>query len=118
MRMSRGGPIAGPIYYLAVLDAAGTALLTDASYSACSRGAAIAVDSSGYIHAAGAGGVVGMFGRTPDTSGLFGIANAAGDSITSLSRPADSSRSAAGTWAMRFGWTSYVRLFHTWPKTR
>lgn len=99
-----GGAYVNPAAdYLLGLNAAGSSTVLDSTYANGSRGTAIALDASGRLHAAGASGVVTVVDRTPPSSGLSGVANAAG--------PAVAGRVAAGELISIYGWNLGNQVF-------
>jgi uncharacterized protein (TIGR03437 family) len=92
-----GGPIGdSPSDYITAVNQNGTAVVFDSTYARGSRGAGIVLDTSLHIHAAGAGGVVTIVEQTLPPSGLSGVANAAGLSV--------SGRVAPGELISIYGW--------------
>jgi uncharacterized protein (TIGR03437 family) len=64
--------------YIAALNSSGSELEMNNGYALESRGAAIALEASSRIHAAGAGGLVTVFDPDEPPSGIAGLLNAAG----------------------------------------
>ena len=72
-----------PVDYITTVNPAGSALVSDTTYANGSRGAALAIDPSGRLHAAGSAALVPLIDRsTPSPSGVSGVANAAGPSLS------------------------------------
>lgn len=76
--------------YILKLNGSGTALLQDSSYPTGSRGSAIVMDESGRIHASGGQtGLVTVLGKPQTPSVLYGVASAAGSSVTGRVAPGE-----------------------------
>jgi uncharacterized protein (TIGR03437 family) len=76
--------------FVAELNTAGSALLYSSRYPATTVAAALAIDPSGTVHAAGGTGLVSAF--TPSASAaasIFGLANAAGGDLSGRVAPAE-----------------------------
>jgi uncharacterized protein (TIGR03437 family) len=82
--------------FITVVNANGSALLSDAVYPLGSRGRRLAFDSVGLIHAAGDAGLLTIVDRASAPSGLGGVANAAGTTIAG--------RVAPGELISLYGW--------------
>ena len=90
--------------YIVQLHPAGTALLRDNRYPEGSRSAHIVLDTNHGIHASGGNtGVVTVLSPALASSGLYGVANAAGTAVTG--------RVAAGELISIYGWSLGDRVF-------
>jgi uncharacterized protein (TIGR03437 family) len=85
------------------LNSTGSAALVDTSYAQGARGAGLALDGNGMIHAAGGLGLVTILDRTPSPSGMSGAGNAAGGPVKG--------RLAPGELISIYGWNLGDEVF-------